>query len=265
MDLELRGKSVIVTGGGSNIGRAIVLAFAAEGANITIGEIDLTQGGRVAESAKAAGAAGVELVECDVTDYGQVQNLVQSAVDRCGGVDVLVSNVGWDQLGFFSESTPDFWQKLIQVNYVGNLNCTHAVLGAMLQARRGAIVSISSDTSRQGEAGEAVHSGLAAGINCFMKSVARENGRYGIRCNVVCPGLTVPENEDAIGAGSAWSNPESIFSEEQLAKIVKRLPLKKGGEARDVANAVLFLASDAAAGHVTGQVLSVSGGYTMTG
>ncbi len=265
MDLELKGKSVIVTGGGSNIGRAIVLGFAAEGANITIGEIDAEQGGLVAEAAKAAGAADVHLAPCDITDHAQVQTMVQSAVERNGAVDVLVNNVGWDKLMFFSQTTPDFWQKIIQVNYVGNLNCTHAVLGPMIEAGHGAIVSISSDASRQGESREAVYGGTKAAVNSFMKTVAKENGRYGIRCNAVCPGVTVPETDEEVGSSSMWANKADMFTEEQFAKIANALPLKKLGRPRDIANAVLFLSSDAVAGHVTGQILSVSGGYSMIG
>ena len=265
MNLELAGKSVIVTGGGSNIGRAIVLGFAAEGANITLGEIDTAQGQQVAEEAKAAGAAGVELVECDVTDYDHVQHMVRGAVERCGAVDVLVNNVGWDKLMFFSQTTPDFWQKIIQTNFVGNLNCTHAVLEPMIEAKRGAIVSLSSDASRQGEPREAVYGATKAAVNSFMKTVAKENGRFGIRCNAVCPGVTVPEEGEAVSVHSMWAQRDTMFSEDQFAKIAKALPLGKLGRPRDIANAVLFLASDAVAGHITGQVLSVSGGYSMIG
>ena len=265
MDLELNGKSVIVTGGASNIGRAITLGFAAEGANITIGELDTEQGERVVEAARRAGAGDVQLVKTDVTDLAQVEAMVQAARDRFGTVDVLVNNVGWDQLMFFTQTTPEFWQKIIAVNYVGVLNCTRAVLDTMIENKKGAIVSISSDAGRQGEPREAVYGGMKAAINAFMKTIAKENGRYNIRCNAICPGVTVPEEDAEVGTSSMWANKETMFTEEQFAKIAKALPLKKLGRPRDVANAVLFLASDAAAGHVTGQVLSVSGGYSMVG
>ncbi len=265
MDLELAGKSVIVTGGGSNIGRAITLGFAAEGANVTMGELDADQGGRVVEEARKAGAGEIDLVQTDVTDLGQVEAMVQAALDKHGAVDVLVNNVGWDQLMFFTQTTPEFWQKIIQINYVGVLNCTRAVLDTMIEKQTGAIVSISSDASRQGEPREAVYGGIKAAINSFMKTVAKENGRYGIRCNAVCPGITVPESDEEIGETSMWVNKDTMFTEEQFQKIAAALPLKKLGRPRDVANAVLFLASGAAAGHVTGQVLSVSGGYSMIG
>ncbi len=264
MDLGLKNKAVIVTGGGSNIGRAIVLGFAREGAKITIGDIDTQQAAAVAAEAKAAGAAAVETAACDVTDLAQVQAMFKQTEDAFGGVDVLVNNVGWDQLMFFTQTTPDLWEKIIRVNFVGMLNCTYTALGVMAPQNRGAIVSISSDASRQGEPREAVYGGMKAGVNSFMKTIAKENGRNGIRCNVVCPGVTIPEEDAEVGENSMWVNKDSMFTPDQLEKIAKTLPLKKVGRPADVANAVVFLASDAA-GHVTGQVLSVSGGYSMIG
>ena len=134
----------------------------------------------------------------------------------------------------------------------------------MAAQNKGAIVSISSDASRQGEPREAVYGGMKAGVNSFMKTIAKENGRNGIRCNVVCPGVTIPAENAEVGANSMWVNKDSMFTPDQIAQIAKSLPLKKIGRPQDVANAVVFLASEAA-GHVTGQVLSVSGGYSMVG
>ena len=264
MDLELRGKSVVVTGAGSNIGRAVALTFAKEGAALTIGDIDAAQAELVVEEARSFGTAAT-FVPTDVTDLDQVKNLMSSAVAEHGTIDVLVNCVGWDQLMFFTDTTPDFWQRIIQVNYVGVLNCTSAVLEHMLPAQKGSIVSISSDASRQGESREAVYGGAKAAINSFMKTIAKENGRAGIRCNVVCPGVTIPETDEEVGETSMWRDKDSMFTPEQLEKIARALPLRKVGRPNDIANAVVFLASDAVAGHVTGQVLSVSGGYSMIG
>jgi 2-hydroxycyclohexanecarboxyl-CoA dehydrogenase len=264
MDLGLKNKAVIVTGGGSNIGRAIVLGFAREGAKITIGDIDTAQANAVADEARKAGAAAVEVVQCDVTSLEQVQAMFKRTTDAFGAVDVLVNNVGWDKLMFFTQTTPDLWAKIIQVNFVGMLNCTHTALSIMAPQNKGAIVSISSDASRQGEPREAVYGGMKAGVNSFMKTIAKENGRNGIRCNVVCPGVTIPAETTEVGANSMWVNKDSMFTPDQLAQIAKSLPLKKIGRPEDVANAVVFLASEAA-GHITGQVLSVSGGYSMIG
>jgi len=264
MDLDLAGKSVVITGGASNIGRGIVLAFAKEGANITVGDIDVPQAEKVAQLALKEGAKSVQVVKTDVTDLAQVQAMFAAATTKHGKVDVLVNNVGWDKLMFFTQTTPDLWEKIIRINYVGALNCTKTALDLMIPQNSGAIVSISSDASRQGEPREAVYGGVKAAINAFMKTIARENGRYGIRCNVVCPGVTIPEETAEVGATSMWSDPTGMFTPEQLEKVAKALPLRKVGRPGDIANAVVFLSSKAA-GHVTGQILSVSGGYSMIG
>src|SRR6516162_1503933 len=264
MDLRLRDRSVVVTGAGSNIGRAVALTFAAEGARLTLADIDADQTERVAASALTSGAGGAQFVPTDVTDLEQVESMMAAAHERHGSIDVFVNCVGWDQLMYFTETTPEFWQKVISVNYVGVLNGTRAALRYMIPQQRGSIVAISSDASRQGEPREAVYGGVKAAINSFMKTVAKENGRAGIRCNVVCPGVTIPEDDEEVGANSMWRDRDSMFTPEQLDKVARSLPLRKLGRPRDVANAVVFLAS-AAAGHITGQVLSVSGGYTMVG
>jgi 2-hydroxycyclohexanecarboxyl-CoA dehydrogenase len=264
MDLQLRDRSVVVTGAGSNIGRAVALTFAAEGARLTLADIDGEQTERVAALAADRGAGAVQFVRTDVTALDQVEAMTAAAVERYDVIDVLVTCVGWDRLMWFTDTTPDFWQQVIAVNYVGVLNCTKAVLGHMVPRQRGAIVAISSDASRQGEPREAVYGGVKAAINSFMKTIARENGRSGIRCNVVCPGVTIPEADDEVGAASMWRDREAMFTDAQLEQIARSLPLRKIGRPQDIANAVAFLASDAA-GHITGQVLSVSGGYSMAG
>lgn len=265
MDSGLRGKSVVITGGGSNIGRAISLAFAEEGARITIGDIDEAQARAVAERAKERGAAAVQVIKTDVTNLDQVKRMFALAVESFGTVDVLVNNVGWDHHHYFVDTTPEFWNKVIQINYVGLLNCAKTALGIMVPKRSGAIVAIGSDASRQGEPREAVYAGAKAAVNGFMKTIARENGRFGVRCNVVCPGMTPPTPEDSVGADSMWFSADGMYDKELFERIANNMPLKKLGRPRDIANAVVFMASHELAGHVTGQVLSVSGGYSMVG
>lgn len=265
MDLGLTGKSVIVTGGASNIGRAIVLAYAQEGAKITLADIDTHQGEKVAALALQQGAEQIQVVKTDVTNLTQVQAMLGAAVDCYGGVDVLVNNVGWDKLQFFSQTHPEFWHKIIQINFVGMLNCTKTVVDHMVEHGGGSIVSISSDASRQGEPREAVYGGMKAATNSFMKTIAKENGRFGIRCNCVCPGVTIPAGGEEISEESMWQDKEAMFSADQFEKIAKSLPLKRLGKGQDIANAVVFLSSPTAASYITGQVLSVSGGYSMIG
>ena len=262
MDLGLAGKTVIVTGGGSNIGRAISLTFAKEGANVVIAELKAEFGEKVVREAKALKAGGRSMViETDVTKVDAAEALVKKTLDEFGKVDVLVNNVGFDIAMLFIETTPDFWDKVIDINYKGVLNCTKAVLPHMIERKSGAIVNIGSDAGRIGEFREAVYGGCKGAVIAFTKAVARETGRYGIRLNVVCPGLTVPSDEE-IGSGSMWKVTKDYFTPEVLAKAAQSYALRRVGKAQEVANAVVFLASDAAS-FITGQTLSASGGYSM--
>ena len=241
MDLGLANKVVVVTGGASNIGRAVVHGFAEEGSRIVIADVDIPQAERVAQEAQDLGAAGVEVVDCDVTDLARVKAMFSATLKTFGALDILVNNVGWDRLMFFTDTTPELWQQIIQVNFVGVLNCTHTALATMVEQGYGSIVSLSSDASRQGEAREAVYGAMKAGVSNFMKTVARENGRFGIRCNVVCPGVTIPEEEE-MGENSMWAKQDVQFTDAQVPKIAQALPLKKMGTPQDIANAVVFLA-----------------------
>ncbi|CAI8018365.1 3-oxoacyl-[acyl-carrier-protein] reductase FabG, partial [Geodia barretti] len=243
-------KNVLVTGGGNNIGRAIVLAFASEGCNVAIAELDHAAGKRVAAevSALESGASAI-VVDADVTDQARTVAMMNEAIDRLGSVDVLVNNVGWTIDRLFMDKSRDEHVKEVDVNLWGAINCIHAVLPHMIERQSGAIVSISSDAGRIGEYREAVYSACKAGVIALSKSLARENGRYGLRLNMVCPGLVVPDRSD-------------LFTDDVLERVKRAYPLRRMGSAQEVANAVVFLASDAAS-FITGQTLSVSGGYTM--
>jgi 2-hydroxycyclohexanecarboxyl-CoA dehydrogenase len=264
MELNLAGKSVIVTGAGSNIGRAIALAFAREGCRVTIAEIDEAQGTKVAAEAQQAGAPAAVAVRTDVTRWDSVQAMVKEVEARCGGVDVLVNNVGWTLDRLFVEKTREEWEKEIQLNLWGMINCTRTVLDGMIARKAGAIVSMGSDAGRMGEFREGVYAACKAGVIALSKSLAREVGRHGIRLNVVCPGMTMPESDDEIGGLSMWAADvnRQWQTPEMKARIARMYPLRRLAKPEDITGAVLFLASDAA-GFITGQTLSVSGGYTM--
>lgn len=262
MDLKLAGKSVIVTGGGANIGRAIAHRFAEEKANVVIAEWDENQGKKVEQELKDMGAK-VLFVKTDVTNNDQVVGMVKKATDTFGQVDILANNVGWDIDELFMEETREKWEKIIAINYWGLINCTRAVLDQMVERKKGAIVNLGSDAGRMGEFREVVYSGCKGGVIAFTKALAREVGKFGIRLNVVCPGLTVPGSEDEIGEKSLWAGDMmKLFTPENQAKAAKTYPLRKLGKADEIADAVIFMASDRAS-HITGQTLSVSGGYTM--
>ena len=262
MDLGLQGKTVIVTGGGSNIGRGISLAYAGEGCNVAIVEIDEEQGKKVARAAGAAGARAI-CVRCDVTDWKQVQEMAGQVLAVFGGIDILVNNVGWTYDRLFLEKPREELEKEVQLNFWSDINCIRAVLDHMVEKRSGAIVSIGSDAGRMGEFREAVYGGCKGAVIAMSKSLARELGRYRIRVNVVCPGLTVPRSEEEMGQASLWREMRHIFTPEAMERAKTAYPLRKLGTPEDIACAVLFLSSDRCAGHITGQTLSVSGGYTM--
>jgi 2-hydroxycyclohexanecarboxyl-CoA dehydrogenase len=248
MDLNLAGKSVVVTGGGSNIGRAIALAFAREGAHLTLAEIDPGQGNKVVAEARNGGALSAALVPTDVTRWDSV----------------VANNVGWTDDRLFIEKERAEWEKEIQINLWGMINCTRAALDGMIARKSGAIVSLGSDAGRMGEFREGVYGACKAGVIALSKSIAREVGRHGIRLNVVCPGMTIPASDEDIGERSMWqADTNRAFSTPEMqARIAKAYPLRRIGKPEDVAPAILFLASDAAS-FITGQTLSVSGGYTM--
>ncbi|HZS94387.1 MAG TPA: SDR family oxidoreductase [Chloroflexota bacterium] len=257
MDLELSEKRVIVTGGASNIGRAISLGFATEGSQVLIADIDESQATRVASEAKG----NIRVVRTDVTDAESVQRMVEKAL-VAGPIDILVNCAGWTVDRLFMEKPRGEWEREIAVDMWGFINCTRAVLDSMVDRGYGRIVSISSDAGRIGEWREAVYSGTKAGIIAMSKSIAREVGKYGITLNVVCPGF-VPGREETSGQESIWAGDQGAqFTPEVLAKVARSYPLRRLGTPEDIVPAVLFLASDRAS-YITGQTLSVNGGYTM--
>jgi 2-hydroxycyclohexanecarboxyl-CoA dehydrogenase len=262
--LGLEGKTAIVTGGGSNIGRAIVMAFAGQGANVAIAELDEAQGTKVAGEASALRKGRVENIKTDVTDWEAVQAMVKRTLDSFGRVDILVNVVGWVKDDLFVKKPREDWEKEIARNLWSDINCTRAVLDHMMERKYGRIISIGSDAARVGQLREAVYSGCKGALISMTKSLARELGRYGVTVNVVCPGVVVPSSKDVTTSESMWTDEMlKIFgTAEAQEKIAKGIPLGRVGTADDIANTVVFLASDRA-GFITGQTISVDGGYTM--
>jgi 2-hydroxycyclohexanecarboxyl-CoA dehydrogenase len=262
--LGLEGKTAIVTGGGSNIGRGIVLAFTEQGANVVIAEIDEAQGTKVAKQANTLGKGKVENIGTDVTDWNSVRAMVKRTLDKFGQIDILVNVVGWVRDDLFVKKPREDWEKEIARNFWSDINCTRAVLDHMIERKYGKIISIGSDAARIGQLREAVYSGCKGAVTSMTKSLAREVGRYGINVNVVCPGVVVPAGRDVTTSESMWTEDmmKTFGTPEALEKIAKGIPLARLGTPVDIANAVLFLASDRA-NFITGQTISVDGGYTM--
>ncbi|MDX1875065.1 SDR family oxidoreductase [Mycolicibacterium sp. 120266] len=264
MDLGLADARVVVTGGASNIGRGIVHAFAAEGARIVLNDIDEPQAKKVRDEAVDLGAEAVELAIHDLTTSTGADETVGAAVTQWGGVDVLVNNAGWSVPGFVATDTDrDKWQRTIEVNFYSAVAATQAALGPMKEAGAGALVFIASDAAF-GQIRQGIYGASKAAMVAFARTTAREHGRHGIRSNIVCPGLVMPEGPDAVGAASLWAvGEDEVFNPKQIEFMLKDTPTRQLTTAEDVARAVLWFSSPSAARQITGQMISVSGGYTM--
>jgi 2-hydroxycyclohexanecarboxyl-CoA dehydrogenase len=248
----LRGKTVLVTGAASGIGRAIALRLGEEGC--AVGLLDLNGEGAlaVAEEIRAKGGRA-RSAPLDISDLAAVEGAVADFEAGEGPVAGLVNNAGWDRAGNFVETEPDLWRRLVDVNLYGPLNMTRAILPGMLERGAGRIVSIASDAARVGSSGEAVYAACKAGVVAFSKSVAREAAKQGITLNVVSPGPT----DTPLFA--------SFDPTGQLARALERaIPMRRLGRPADYPGLVAFLLSDDAA-FITGQTVSVSGGLTMHG
>ncbi len=263
MELSLGGKAVIVTGGASNIGKAIVHAFAHEGAHVVIADIDEAQAEKTAAFVKSHGGS-VLTVKTDVTKAEECESLIAKTLDAFGRLDVLVNCAGWVYDRPFVEKPREEWEREVNINYWGVINACRAVADHMMAEKSGKIVSIASVTGRVGEPKEVVYSGAKGAVIAMSRSLAKELGPYNINVNVVCPGTILPETADDMGEASMWRTGGLYqrITPETRQRMLKAYPLRRLGKTADIAGAVLFLASDQA-GWITGQTLSVDGGYTM--
>jgi 2-hydroxycyclohexanecarboxyl-CoA dehydrogenase len=254
--MEFNDKVVIVTGGGGGIGGATCRRFAGAGAKVAV--LDLNEASARATVDKIGAAGGIaQAFQCDITNRDQVAAAVDGVVNAFGTVDVLINNAGWDVFKLFVKTEPAEWDKLIAINLVGALNMHHAVLPIMMERRAGRIVNIASDAGRVGSSGEAIYAACKGGIIAFSKTLAREHARHGIGVNVVCPGPTDTALFDDYKQGAG--DPDKLNEAFRRA-----IPMGRIGDPEDLPGAIMFFASDEAA-YITGQVLSVSGGLTMSG
>jgi len=261
MNLDLKGKTVLITGSGSGMGQHMAVGYAQEGAKIAVNDINSDA---VAETIKMVEEAGgtAHDATANITDLATVKDMIAVTESTLGGIDILVNNAALlTEHTMFLETDPDACMREIAVILHGTMHCSRSVLPGMINRGGGKIVNIATDAARVGQEREANYSAAKGGVIAFTKSLAKEVGRHNVNVNVVSPGAT--------------NSPMRIGLQEQLrqklgneawkareAKVLRLYPLRRIGEMEDITNTVLFMTSDAAR-HITGQVLSVNGGFAM--
>ena len=245
----LDGKTALVTGASRGIGRAVALCLAAEGARVAInyaGNVKAAE--EVKASVEAAGGTAI-LCQADIADSAAVEAMVADVVKEFGAIDILVNNAGITRDTLLMRMKDEDFAKVLDTNLKGVFYCTKAVAKLMMKKRSGRIVNMASVVGLVGNAGQTNYAAAKAGVIGFSKSAAKELASRGITVNVVAPGF--------IGTDMTAGLPESVKE-----KMLTDIPLGRMGEPEDVANAVLFLASDQAS-YITGQVVNVDGGMVM--
>ncbi len=242
----LTNKVVLVTGASRGIGRAIAFKMAQEGANVAFTYLSSVEKGQALEAELSA--LGVKAVgyRSDASDYKQAEELMNSVVADFGKIDVLINNAGITKDGLLMRMTEEQWDSVIQVNLKSVFNLTKAATKPMMKAKAGSIINLTSVVGIRGNAGQANYAASKAGIIGFTKSVALELGSRNIRSNAIAPGFIETEMTGELNAAATegWK---------------KSIPLKRGGQPEEVADACVFLASDMSR-YITGQVLQVDGG-----
>jgi len=249
MDVGLNGKVALVTGAGRGVGREIAASLAREGASVAINyRASAKDADALAAEITAAGGKA-KAYQADVADFAAVSAMIAAVVKDFGRLDILINNAGLALRQRFVETRPEDWRRQIDACLYGAIHCCHAAAPHLEAARNGRIVAVIGDSSRVGESGLAIVAAARAGVVALMKSLAREFGRSGTTCNTVSLGLVETDHD-------------KDWVEANREKLVKLYPVRRLGQANDVAPMVTLLASPHS-GWITGQVLSISGGYSM--
>jgi 2-hydroxycyclohexanecarboxyl-CoA dehydrogenase len=248
--MKLDGKTALVTGGASGIGKATVLELARCGATVICADVNVKTGADLVKEAADTNFA-VEFVSVDLADSGSTRRCAAEVLTSHQRIDILVNAAGWNEIQPFVENPPEYVDRVIAINLGGTLHLTQALLPAMIAAGKGKIVNVSSDAGRVGSTGETAYAAAKGGVIAFTKSLAREVARYSINVNCVCPGPT--------DTPMLQSRPEKLKE-----AFVRAIPFRRFAKPQEIADAILFFASPRS-NYITGQVLSISGGLTFAG
>ena len=246
--MEMKDRSVVLTGGASGIGKATALLLAREGARVFIGDVNETGGRAMEEEARGQGLS-ITWMPLELTDPASVAGFAEAVQRHAERVDGLVNAAGWDIIQPFLQNAPEFWDRVIGINLMGSIRLTRLILEKMVAGGRGKIVNVASDAGRVGSMGETVYSAAKGGLIAFTKSLAREMARNRITVNCVCPGPT--------DTPLFHAQPEKMRE-----ALIRAIPLRRVAQPEEIAEAVMFFLG-CRSDYITGQVLSVSGGLTM--
>ena len=244
----LKNKTILVTGGSRGIGKSIVLKLAKYGANVIFTYLSSSKkADLVIKDAQKFGVT-VDAFQSDASNYEECQKLIDELLDKYSHIDVLVNNAGITKDNLLLRMTQEDFDTVLNINMKSVFNMTKSVQKCMLKARKGSIINLSSIVGVKGNAGQANYAASKSAIIGFSKSIALELGSRNIRCNVVAPGYIETEMTQKLDSkiSDLWK---------------QKIPLKRAGDGNDVANLVLFLASDMSS-YITGQVISVCGGMS---
>lgn len=251
MEIDFCGRSALVTGAASGIGRAVAEVLATSGARVALADKNL-DGVRAEQERLASKGLDVAAFYVELTESQSIIDLERDVNSWCGPCAIIVNAAGWNVGQPFLENEHSFMDTVVALNLQGTMRVCHAFTRVLVESgMAGSIVNVASDAGRVGSLGESVYAGAKGGVIAFSKSLAREMARYGINVNCVSPGPTETPLFRA--------QPEKV-----QAALIRAIPFRRLGEPDEIANAVAFLASDCAS-YITGQVLSVSGGLTMVG
>lgn len=256
MQIDLKQRIAIVTGGASNIGRGITLKLVDAGAEVIVIDKDMAQ----ADATAALRPGRIRTLSCDLSDIAQVQALGERLA-REEQVSILVNNAGWVRSTEFAQKDLAEMDLELRLNLLAPLMLVRLLVPGMVERRYGRIVSVASEAGRAGQRQQVAYSAAKGGGLGMTRSLSHEVGRHGVTVNAVSPAMTIPESADDVGLGSMQQ--ERNRPPELMAKIIKAYPMGRVGHPRDIAAAVTFLASDEAE-FITGQTLAVNGGFITT-